>query len=120
MLRCTVIFLEEAGYQVADLALSKGQCEQAASSIPGVSGGRAGVRDLIQHPTVRRMLSHQRLAALLYSVIGRDLVAVKATLFDKTPQANWRVQWHQDRVIAVDVQVQADHRRRSQCTHPKS
>jgi len=29
MLRCSVISLEEAGYQVADLALSKGQCEQA-------------------------------------------------------------------------------------------
>jgi len=101
MLRCGVIFLEEAGYELSDVALSESQCEQAASSIPGVSGGRAGVRDLIQHPTVRRMLSHQRLAALLYSVIGRDLVAVKATLFDKTPQANWRVQWHQDRVIAV-------------------
>ena len=106
MLRCTVIFLEEAGYQVADLALSMGQCEQAASSIPGVSGGRAGVRDLIQHPTVVRLLAHKRLAELLWSVIGRDLVAVKATLFDKTPDTNWRVRWHQDRVLAVKERLE--------------
>jgi ectoine hydroxylase-related dioxygenase (phytanoyl-CoA dioxygenase family) len=106
MLRCSVISLEEAGYQVADLALSKGQCEQAASSIPGVSGGRAGVRDLILHPTVVRLLAHKRLAELLWSVIGRDLVAVKATLFDKTPDTNWRVRWHQDRVLAVKERLE--------------
>src|SRR5262245_14169993 len=29
------------------------------------------------------------------------MVAVKATLFDKTAENNKRVQWHQDRVIAV-------------------
>ena len=101
MLRCIVISLEEAGYEVADLALSAAQCEQAAGSIPGVSGGRAGVRDLIHHPTVVRLLAHKRLGELLYSIIGRDLVAVKATLFDKTPETNWRVHWHQDRVLAV-------------------
>jgi ectoine hydroxylase-related dioxygenase (phytanoyl-CoA dioxygenase family) len=93
--------LEEAGYELTDLTMSEAQCEQAASSIPGVSGGRAGVRDLIQHPIVVRLLAHKRLGDLLWSVVGRDLVAVKATLFDKTPETNWRVQWHQDRVLAV-------------------
>jgi ectoine hydroxylase-related dioxygenase (phytanoyl-CoA dioxygenase family) len=93
--------LEDAGYELTDLTLSEAQCEQAALSIPGVSGGRAGVRDLIQHPTVVRLLAHKRLGELLWSVIGRDLVAVKATLFDKTPGANWRAQWHQDRTLAV-------------------
>src|SRR6185436_13601306 len=106
MLRCAVIFLENDGYELTNLALSEGQCEQAAASIPGVSGGRAGVRDLIQHPTVVRLLAHKRLADLLWSVIGRDLVAVKATLFDKTPDTNWRAQWHQDRVLAVKERLE--------------
>lgn len=96
-----MLSLEEDGYLLTDLAMSEDQCEQAASSIPGVSGGRAGVRDLIRHPTVVRLLEHKRLADLIWSVIGRDLVAVKATLFDKSPDANWRVQWHQDRTLAV-------------------
>lgn len=96
-----MIFLESAGYELTDLAISDAQCEQVASSIPGVSGGRAGVRDLIHHPTVIRLLAHKQLGEFLWKVIGRDLVAVKATLFDKTPEANWRVQWHQDRVLAV-------------------
>jgi ectoine hydroxylase-related dioxygenase (phytanoyl-CoA dioxygenase family) len=48
-----------------------------------------------------RLLTHERLGQYIWSVIGRDLVAMKATLFDRTPQANRRVQWHQDRVLAV-------------------
>ena len=93
--------LETAGYAVSDLVLAGHQCEHLSASLPAVSGGRGGVRNLISHPTVISLLRHHSLGAYLWSVIGRDLVAVKATLFDKTPQANWRAQWHQDRAIAI-------------------
>ncbi len=86
---------------MADLVLADHQCEHISASVPAVSAGRGGVRNLIAHPTVVRLLVHQTLGSYLWSVIGRDLVAVKATLFDKTPETNWRVQWHQDRAIAV-------------------
>jgi len=48
-----------------------------------------------------RLLVHEAFGRYLWSVIGREMVAVKATLFDKTAETNWRVQWHQDRAIAV-------------------
>lgn len=59
------------------------------------------MRGLLAHPAVIRILSHEQFGEYLWSVVGRELVAVKATLFDKTSDSNWRVQWHQDRVIAV-------------------
>jgi ectoine hydroxylase-related dioxygenase (phytanoyl-CoA dioxygenase family) len=93
--------LETAGYTISDLVLAGHQCEHLAASLPAVSGGRGGVRNLISHPTVVSLLRHESLGAYLWSVMGRDLVAVKATLFDKTPRANWRAQWHQDRAIAI-------------------
>ncbi|HKO55695.1 MAG TPA: phytanoyl-CoA dioxygenase family protein [Thermoanaerobaculia bacterium] len=94
--------LEGDGYALADMVLAAAQCEHIAASLPPVLGaGRGGVRNLITHPTVVRLLLHERFGKYLWSVIGRDLVAVKATLFDKTPAANWRVQWHQDRAVAV-------------------
>lgn len=93
--------LEGAGYAVADIVLADHQCQHIASSLPGVVGGRGGVRNLIGHPTVMQLLLHERFGGYLWSIVGRDLVAVKATLFDKTPQANWRAQWHQDRTINV-------------------
>jgi hypothetical protein len=33
--------------------------------------------------------------------LGRNTRPVRAVLFDKTPNANWSLAWHQDRVIAV-------------------
>ena len=101
--------LEGDGYALADIVLAKHQCEHIASSLPALIGaGRGGIRNLISHPTVIQLLHHQRLGSYLWSVIGRDLVAVKATLFDKTPAANWRTQWHQDCVIPVKERMQAD------------
>ena len=94
--------LEGNGYALADIVLADHQCAYISASLPALIGaGRGGVRNLIQHPTVKALLSHGRLGQYLWSVIGRDLVAVKATLFDKTADANWRVNWHQDRTVAV-------------------
>lgn len=90
-----------SGYSLADIVLAPHQCEHIAASLPAVAASRGGVRNLIGHPTVVRLLNHERLGGYLWSVVGRDLVAVRATLFDKTPESNWRVQWHQDRAIAV-------------------
>lgn len=98
---------ESNGYGLADIVLADHQCAHIASSLPAVVGaGRGGVRNLIGHPTVVTLLSHERLGRYLWSIVGRDLVAVKATLFDKTSEANWRVQWHQDRAIAVKERLE--------------
>ena len=35
------------------------------------------------------------------SILGPTTRAVRATLFDKTPERNWALGWHQDRTIAV-------------------
>jgi len=94
--------LERDGFAVSGIQLSPQQCEYFVASLPALAAaGRAGVRDLLAHPTVLTFLHHQMLGEYLWSLIGRELVAVKATLFDKTVESNWRVQWHQDRSIAV-------------------
>ena len=89
------------GYAVAGVELTRDQCDYLITSIPSVSGGRGGVRGLLAHPAVVKFLLNGQFGEFLWSVVGRELVAVKATLFDKTSESNWRAQWHQDRVIAV-------------------
>ena len=86
------------GYAIADLVLSDSACERIIADLPAVEEQRGGVRNLIDHPTVVSMVRSPKFAAAI-GIPG--LVAVKATLFDKTPESNWRVQWHQDRMIAV-------------------
>ena len=93
--------LDVDGYELSNLILPRHQCEHLAASIPPTSSGRGGVRHLISHPSVIQLLQQGSLGRYLWSVLGRDLVAVKATMFDKTSNSNWRVQWHQDRAITI-------------------
>ena len=95
------------GFAVADIRLTDEQCDHLAAAIPALNAaGHGGVRGLIQHPAVVQLLLHKQFGGYLWSVVGRDLVAVKATLFDKMVTLNWRVQWHQDRVIAIRERMQ--------------
>lgn len=97
--------LDLAGFTIADISLSDEQCDQITASLPAVLPSRGGVRNLIEHPTVMKLLLHESLGSYVWSIAGREVVAVNATLFDKTPEANWRVQWHQDRTIGVRQRI---------------
>lgn len=50
------------------------------------------MRELARSPEVR---------ALVEPLLGAGAFAVRGILFDKTPDANWKVAWHQDLTIAV-------------------
>jgi len=42
-----------------------------------------------------------RIRAIVDDVAGLQAQVVRGIFFDKTPQANWKVAWHQDLTIAV-------------------
>jgi ectoine hydroxylase-related dioxygenase (phytanoyl-CoA dioxygenase family) len=68
----------------------------------GGGAGRAGVRNLFETaPAVRALASSSAVRAVAEAVLGPHCFAVRALLFDKTAEANWKVVWHQDLTIAV-------------------
>jgi ectoine hydroxylase-related dioxygenase (phytanoyl-CoA dioxygenase family) len=64
--------------------------------------GRAGTRHLMRHPAVARVANDARLLAIARDVLGRTGVPYRATLFDKSPQRNWLVAWHQDTALPLE------------------
>lgn len=50
---------------------------------------------------VQALASKLPIIDLATTVLGTNALAVKAILFDKTAEANWKVAWHQDLTIAV-------------------
>jgi hypothetical protein len=60
-----------------------------------------GMRDLLILDEIRRLAQSSAIMSLVRSVIGPEVRAVRGLFFDKTPAANWPVQWHQDLSIAV-------------------
>ena len=65
-------------------------------------GGNAyGGRNLLHMPEVRNLAANRAIRDLIEPIVGPTAVPVRALFFDKTPEANWPVLWHQDLTIAV-------------------
>jgi ectoine hydroxylase-related dioxygenase (phytanoyl-CoA dioxygenase family) len=65
------------------------------------SGSAYGGRNLLDLPDVRELAADLVIRRLIEPVVGSGAIPVRALFFDKTPEANWPVLWHQDLTIAV-------------------
>ena len=62
---------------------------------------KAGARHVLKVPTIRELAIDARLINLARLFVGADAVPFRATLFDKSPAANWLVAWHQDTAVPL-------------------
>jgi hypothetical protein len=69
--------------------------------------GRVGRRDALDHPGITQLAEAPCVRRLAESILGPDAAAHRAILFDKSPEANWLVRWHQDTVVAVPERFDA-------------
>lgn len=67
----------------------------------GMEVARAGRRDGLRLAAVRALAAAEPIRAVVRMILGPQAFAIRATLFDKTPAANWLVAWHQDATVAV-------------------
>jgi ectoine hydroxylase-related dioxygenase (phytanoyl-CoA dioxygenase family) len=66
------------------------------------SGSRPGARAFSVEPAVKALVeAGGTLANFASELMGAPARAVRVLYFDKTPDMNWAVPWHQDRTIAV-------------------
>jgi hypothetical protein len=94
-------------YIRALLSLEEVEALRAAVAPLFQQGDRAGVRGLLQDcPAVAELAKLPALVGRLTDLVGAKPFAVRGILFDKNPDANWRVAWHQD--LAIAVRARAD------------
>jgi hypothetical protein len=62
---------------------------------------RAGARHLMAFDAVRRVASDEALLAIARRHVGPSAVPFRATLFDKSPESNWLIVWHQDTALPL-------------------
>lgn len=65
---------------------------------------RAGVRHCLGVNLVGNIARDFRLLGIAQRVLGPDALPFRATLFDKSPDANWLVVWHQDTGLPLQQQ----------------
>jgi ectoine hydroxylase-related dioxygenase (phytanoyl-CoA dioxygenase family) len=62
---------------------------------------RAGIRHLMSHPAVAALATDPRLLDIASEILGTESLPFRATLFDKSADANWLVVWHQDTALPL-------------------
>lgn len=71
-------------------------------------GGIWGIHNLLDIiPATRELARSPELRSIVSAVLGEECFAVRGTLFDKNPDANWSLFWHQDSIITVKDRLDA-------------
>ena len=63
--------------------------------------GRAGIRHLLHHRAVAEVAADPRLLGIARAVLRHNALPFRTTLFDKSPDSNWLITWHQDTALPL-------------------
>lgn len=104
--------LESDGYFIMEACLDL-ECIQRLAHLceplwSQGDGKRPGIRRVLARcPALADQLGSTIVPGLIESLCGRDAQIIRSILFDKTPQTNWLVPWHQDATIALATRQDA-------------
>ena len=83
--------------------LENGECEELINLFGAVNGpGRRGILGL---PQIARLASSKSLLDLVQPHLPAQPRPIRGIYFDKSPETNWMVAWHQDLTLAVRNQL---------------
>ena len=82
-------------------AVTAGEAAGLRERLDPAIDGRPGRRLLDDAATGDLLATDGRVGRIATGLLGGEARPVRAVLFDKTPDANWIVAWHQDRTITV-------------------
>ena len=93
----------ERGYAVLPEVLGQKEINRLAEELgrSNLPRSRAGVRHAMRIPAVAEMALGAGLVGIVQEILGEGAFPFRATLFDKSPTANWLVVWHQDTALPL-------------------
>ena len=109
--------IAENGFAVIEDVVSKETVTDLLNALDWIAedgsirrrGGIFAVRNLLDvSPEVEQVANSPVVRALIEPILGPKLIPVRGILFDKIPDANWKVPWHQDVTLAVQEKVEVD------------
>lgn len=96
--------LVEEGFEVIENILPQTLIESALSEFENKSGevSSRGIRNAeIKFSFVQEVCNSRQVQSLVSYCLPGNAKLVRAIIFDKTPESNWLVTWHQDKTVAV-------------------
>ena len=95
--------LNAHGFAIVPQVLDQVACEALRDLLGDAEG--AGTRGILRMPEVMR-LAQSLLADLVRPHLPARPVPVRGIYFDKRPETNWLVAWHQDQTLALKERVE--------------
>ena len=100
--------LERDGFVLIPNVLNDDVVDRLIISLEAEHKNNHAIRNLLQVvPEVRQLVESATVRALVEPVLCPAAFAARGLFFDKTPEANWKVPWHQDLTIAVRSRIEA-------------
>ena len=101
--------IEENGFAVAPGLFSSDCMDRLLEAIDRLAPrrSRAGIRHALGLAPVAGIARQAQVIGLARAVIGPEAFPFRATLFDKSPQSNWLVVWHQDTALPLGRRIDA-------------
>lgn len=95
--------IQEQGFTIIPEILAPKEVDGLLAELrrADLARSRAGLRHAMKVPAVDAMTHDARLVGIACEVLGAEAFPFRATLFDKSPTANWLVVWHQDTALPL-------------------
>jgi ectoine hydroxylase-related dioxygenase (phytanoyl-CoA dioxygenase family) len=99
----TLSAVEEHGFAVLRQVFLPREMQRLIEELErsALKRSKAGVRHALRHTSVAELARERRLLNIAREIMGGEAVPFRATLFEKSPQANWLVVWHQDTALPL-------------------
>jgi ectoine hydroxylase-related dioxygenase (phytanoyl-CoA dioxygenase family) len=95
--------VQDCGFAIIPGILAHVEIEGLLEALPRqpLERTKAGIRHILTHAGVAELARDNRLLEIAKGILGSEAFAFRATLFDKSPPANWLVVWHQDTALPL-------------------
>ncbi len=95
--------VQESGYGLIRDVFSKNEVLRLLEDLghEALPRTRAGVRHAMRSRSVAQIARDARIMDIARQILGPGAVAFRATLFEKLPDSNWLVAWHQDTALPL-------------------
>lgn len=95
--------IREKGFAILPDLLGRGDVNALLDALgrAKLPRSRAGARHAMKLPVVAALAQDARLLGIAQKILGGEAIPFRATLFDKSPTANWLVVWHQDTALPL-------------------
>jgi len=91
----------DTGYSIHQRVFTTDEVGALLDDSQSIQRSRAGARHVLGCAPIAAVARDARLLAIASRWLHAPALPFKATLFDKNPQANWLVAWHQDTALPL-------------------